>query len=71
MSLLLSIAPRRLVNECTSRRPRSGAANAPCASASMLFDESIACTESRIALPAMAEDASEGLKAFGEKRRPS
>jgi hypothetical protein len=39
--------------------------------ASMSFDESIAYTESRIALPAMAEDAREGLKAFGEKRKPS
>ena len=39
--------------------------------ASMSFDESIAYTESQIALLAMTEDAKEGLKAFGEKRRPS
>ncbi len=39
--------------------------------ASMSFDESIAYTESQIALTAMTEDAKEGLKAFGEKRRPS
>ena len=41
------------------------------AMASMSFDESIAYTESQIALAAMTEDAKEGLKAFGEKRRPS
>ncbi len=41
------------------------------AMASMSFDESIAYTESQIALTAMTEDAKEGLKAFGEKRRPS
>ena len=35
--------------------------------ASMSFDESIAYTESQIALLAMTEDAKEGLKAFGEK----
>jgi enoyl-CoA hydratase/carnithine racemase len=39
--------------------------------ASMSFDESIAYTESQIALLAMTEDAKEGLKAFAEKRRPS
>jgi enoyl-CoA hydratase/carnithine racemase len=39
--------------------------------ASMSFDESIAYTESQIALLAMTEDAREGLKAFGEKRKPS
>jgi enoyl-CoA hydratase/carnithine racemase len=39
--------------------------------ASMSFDESIAYTESQIALLAMTEDAKEGLKAFGEKRKPS
>ena len=39
--------------------------------ASMSFDQSIAYTESQIALLAMTEDAKEGLKAFGEKRKPS
>ena len=39
--------------------------------ASMSFDESIAYTESQIALLAMTEDAREGLKAFAEKRKPS
>src|SRR5499427_1139627 len=39
--------------------------------AAMSFDESIAYTESQIALLAMTEDAKEGLKAFGEKRKPS
>jgi enoyl-CoA hydratase/carnithine racemase len=39
--------------------------------ASMSFDESIAYTESQIALLAMTEDAKEGLKAFGEKRKPA
>lgn len=38
--------------------------------ASMSFDESIAYTESQIALLAMTGDAKEGLKAFGEKRKP-
>ena len=38
--------------------------------ASMSFDQSIAYTESQIALTAMTEDAKEGLKAFGEKRKP-
>ncbi|AVT81037.1 enoyl-CoA hydratase/isomerase family protein [Rhodopseudomonas palustris] len=38
--------------------------------ASMSFDESIAYTESQIALLAMTEDAKEGLKAFAEKRKP-
>ncbi len=38
--------------------------------ASMSFDESIAYTESQIALLAMTEDANEGLKAFAEKRKP-
>src|SRR5689334_14397887 len=38
--------------------------------ASMSFDESIAYTESQIAILAMTEDAKEGLKAFGEKRKP-
>lgn len=38
--------------------------------ASMSFDESIAYTESQIALLAMTEDAKEGLKAFEEKRKP-
>jgi methylglutaconyl-CoA hydratase len=39
--------------------------------ASMSFDQSIAYTEGQIALLAMTEDAKEGLKAFGEKRKPS
>jgi methylglutaconyl-CoA hydratase len=39
--------------------------------ASMSFDQSIAYTESQIALLAMTEDAKEGLKAFAEKRKPS
>jgi methylglutaconyl-CoA hydratase len=39
--------------------------------AAMSFDESIAYTESQIALLALTEDAKEGLKAFGEKRKPS
>jgi methylglutaconyl-CoA hydratase len=39
--------------------------------ASMSFDESIAYTESQIALTAMTEDAKEGLKAFAEKRNPT
>src|SRR5215467_7279158 len=39
--------------------------------ASMSFDESIAYTESQIAILAMTEDAREGLKAFAEKRKPS
>src|SRR5436305_12885520 len=38
--------------------------------AAMSFDESIAYTESQIALLAMTDDAREGLKAFGEKRKP-
>ena len=38
--------------------------------ASMSFDQSIAYTESQIAILAMTEDAKEGLKAFGEKRKP-
>jgi enoyl-CoA hydratase/carnithine racemase len=40
------------------------------AMAPMSFDESIAYTESQIAILAMTEDATEGLKAFGEKRKP-
>jgi len=39
--------------------------------ASMSFDESIAYTESQIALLAMTEDAKEGMNAFSEKRKPS
>ncbi len=39
--------------------------------ASMTFDQSIAYTESQIAILAMTEDAKEGLKAFAEKRKPS
>jgi methylglutaconyl-CoA hydratase len=38
--------------------------------ASMSFDQSIAYTESQIALTAMTGDAREGLAAFGEKRKP-
>ncbi len=38
---------------------------------SMSFDQSIAYTESQIALLAMTEDAKEGMKAFAEKRKPS
>ena len=38
--------------------------------AAMSFDESIAYTESQIAILSMTEDAKEGLKAFGEKRKP-
>jgi methylglutaconyl-CoA hydratase len=38
--------------------------------AAMSFDESIAYTESQIALLAMTEDAKEGIKAFAEKRKP-
>src|SRR5580704_6071523 len=38
--------------------------------AAMSFDEAIAYTESQIGLLAMTEDAKEGLKAFGEKRKP-
>jgi enoyl-CoA hydratase/carnithine racemase len=38
--------------------------------ASMSFDEAIAYTESQIAILSMTEDAKEGLKAFGEKRKP-
>ena len=36
----------------------------------MSFDQSIAYTESQIALLAQTEDAKEGLKAFVEKRKP-
>lgn len=38
--------------------------------ASMSFDETIAYTESQIALLAMTEDAKEGLSAFAQKRKP-
>ena len=38
--------------------------------ASMSFDQSIAYTESQIALLAMTEDAKEGLASFAEKRKP-
>ena len=38
--------------------------------ASMSFDETIAYTESQIALLAMTEDAKEGLEAFAQKRKP-
>jgi hypothetical protein len=41
------------------------------AMASMSFDESIAYTESQIAVLAMTEDAKEGRAAFAEKRKPS
>jgi methylglutaconyl-CoA hydratase len=39
--------------------------------ASMSFDQSIAYTESQIALLAMTEDAKEGMQAFADKRKPS
>ena len=39
--------------------------------ASMSFDESIAYTESQIAVLAMTEDAKEGRAAFAEKRKPN
>jgi methylglutaconyl-CoA hydratase len=39
--------------------------------ASMSFDQAIAYTESQIALLALTEDAKEGLRAFGEKRKPT
>jgi enoyl-CoA hydratase/carnithine racemase len=110
LSLLQSIAPRRLVNEwavtgepfdaCTAQA--AGLLNyvvplseldakvdwligritdksptairrgkyAMRAIASMSFDETIAYTESQIAILAMTEDAKEGLKAFAEKRKP-
>src|SRR6267378_300676 len=110
MSLLQSIAPRRLVNEWALTGEPFDARTAQAAGllnyvvpaaeldakvdwlidrivdksptairrgkyamraiASMSFDESIAYTESQIALLAMTEDAKEGLKAFGEKRKP-
>ncbi|MEH2483478.1 methylglutaconyl-CoA hydratase [Nitrobacteraceae bacterium AZCC 2146] len=110
LSLLQSIAPRRLVNEwCITGEPfdahaaqAAGLLNyvvptaeldakvdwligritdksptairrgkyALRAIASMSFDESIAYTESQIALLSMTEDAKEGLKAFAEKRKP-
>jgi enoyl-CoA hydratase/carnithine racemase len=111
MSLLQSIAPRRLVNEWALTGEPFDALTAQAAGllnyvvpsaeldaklewligrlvdksptairrgkyamraiASMSFDESIAYTESQIALLAMTEDAKEGLKAFSEKRKPS
>ena len=111
LSLLQSIAPRRLVNEWALTGEPFDAKSAQAAGllnyvvpaaeldakidwligrivdksptairrgkyamraiASMSFDESIAYTESQIALLAMTEDAKEGLKAFGEKRKPS
>lgn len=110
LSLLQSIAPRRLINEwCITGEPfdahaaqAAGLLNhvvpaaeldakidwligriadksptairrgkyAMRAIAAMSFDESIAYTESQIALLAMTEDAKEGLKAFAEKRKP-
>jgi 1,4-dihydroxy-2-naphthoyl-CoA synthase len=36
----------------------------------MSFEQSIAYTESQIALLALTEDAKEGLQAFSEKRKP-
>jgi methylglutaconyl-CoA hydratase len=111
MSLLQSIAPRRLVNEWALAGEPFDALTAQAAGllnyvvpaaeldakvdwligritdksptairrgkyamraiASMSFDESIAYTESQIALLAMTEGAKEGLKAFAEKRKPS
>ncbi len=110
MSLLLDVAPRRLVNEWALSGEPFGAAEAkeggllnhvvPAAEldakvewlvgriadkspsairrgkyalravASMTFDQSIAFTESQIALTAMTEDAREGLASFNEKRKP-
>ena len=111
MSLLQSIAPRRLVNEWAITGEPFDARTAQAAGllnyvvpqaeldarldwligritdksptairrgkyamraiASMSFDESIAYTESQIALLAMTEDAREGLMAFAEKRKPA
>ncbi|HEY3891067.1 MAG TPA: enoyl-CoA hydratase/isomerase family protein [Bradyrhizobium sp.] len=110
LSLLLAIAPRRLISEWALTGEPFDAQNAHAAGlvnhvvpsaeldakvdwligriidksptairrgkyairaiASMSFDESIAYTESQIALLAMTEDAKEGLRAFGEKRKP-
>src|ERR1700761_6471047 len=110
MSLLQSIAPRRLVNEWALTGEPFDARTAQTAGllnyvvpaaeldskvdwligrlidksptairrgkyamraiGSMSFDESIAYTESQIAVLAMTEDAKEGLKAFAEKRKP-
>src|SRR6201985_3460626 len=110
MSLLQSIAPRRLVNEWAVNGEPFDASTAQAAGllnyvvptaeldakidwlisrlvdksptairrgkyamraiASMSFDQSIAYTESQIALTAMTEDAKEGMKAFAEKRKP-
>jgi methylglutaconyl-CoA hydratase len=110
MSLLQSIAPRRLINEWALTGEPFDARTAQAAGllnhivpaaeldakidwligrivdkspaairrgkyamrviASMSFDQSIAYTESQIALTAMTEDAKEGLAAFGEKRKP-
>src|SRR5580704_12005303 len=78
LSLLQSIAPPRQVSEwaltgrLVAKSPtaiRRGK-YAMRAIASISFDESIASTESQIAILAMTEDAKEGLKAFGEKRKP-
>ncbi len=111
MSLLQSIAPRRLINEWALTGEPFDARSAQAAGllnhvvpaagldakvewligritdksptairrgkyamraiAAMSFDESIAFTESQIALSALTEDAKEGVKAFGEKRKPS
>ena len=111
MSLLQSIAPRRLINEWALTGESFDAKTAQAAGllnyvvpaaeldakvewligrivdksptairrgkyamnaiASMAFPQSIAYTESQIAILAMTEDAKEGLRAFSEKRRPS
>jgi enoyl-CoA hydratase/carnithine racemase len=111
MSLLQSIAPRRLINEWALTGEPFDARSAQAAGllnhivpaaeldakvdwligriidksptairrgkyamraiAAMSFDESIAFTESQIALSALTEDAKEGLKSFAEKRKPS
>ncbi len=111
MSLLQSIAPRRLINEWALTGEPFDAPSAQAAGllnyvvpaadldaridwligrlidksptairrgkyamraiAAMSFDEAIAFTESQIALTALTEDAKEGLKAFGEKRKPA
>ena len=67
----MAYLPRRIaVGDLSTTAIRRGK-YAMRAIASMSFDESIAYTESQIALLAMTEDAKEGLKAFSEKRKPS
>jgi enoyl-CoA hydratase/carnithine racemase len=77
LSLLQSIAPKRLVNEWSLTGEPLDARTAQAAGLlnyvvpSAELNESIAYTESQIALLAMTEDAKKGLKAFSEKRKPS